>query len=472
MFLLFNGEYQEMDIQLDYNNQQILDACEKRQCFVGQQIGDFEIVSVEYDWGLRKQINIGKCVHCGKEKEIPDLRAFERGKGVGMRCPCQNKKKKKTPKVPLNETYRGHVGQTVGIFKLVDYQEKRGFRAECVVCGKQKWVSGKRALTGVEPCDHKVVRDYSDPRYMGMRVGNLTVVDRVGKLFRFRCDCGEEVVQRPTDIFRVDNVKTCGRAECRYHQAVRKAGAIKRQAGIAFEKECAEIMESQGFPIEMLPESGDYGVDFFATVDGERVAFQCKRLKASSFVRAVQEVYAGGRYYDCCKFVVVSPSGFSSSAEMMASKLGVQLEKDLQCFHLNGLEENLIKTQRMQTSSGRAIVWEIDGVSKRAQQWCDEYEVSRSCVTRRLQQGMDLKTALTAPKKQGNSTVTIEIDGVCKTKQEWCDDYGISPQLYDYRVKYSNLSPVEALSKEKEIRRRKVVQYSFSQLLLFEDHLA
>ena len=183
-------------------------------------------------------------------------------------------------------------------------------------------------------------------------------------------------------------------------------------------------------------------------------------------------MYAGGRYYDCRKFVVVSPSGFSSSAEMMASKLGVQLEKDLQCFHLNSLEENLIKTQRMQTTSGRAVVWEIDGVSKRAQQWCDEHEVSRSCVTKRLQQGMDLKTALTTPKKQGSSTVIIEINGVCKTKQEWCDDYGISPQLYDYRVKYSKLSPVEALSKEKEIRRRKVVQFSFSQMLLFEDHLA
>ena len=449
MFLLYNGEYKEIDLQLDYNAQQILDAYEKRKSFVGQHIGDFEIISVEYDWGLRRQVNIAKCVRCGEEKEIPDLRSFERGKGVGRTCPCRYKKK--SPKVPLSETYRGYIGQTVGIFKLVDYKETRGFRAECAVCGKQKWVSGKRILTGVETCDHKVVRNYSDPSYMGKRIGSLTVVERVGTLFRFRCDCGTEILQRPTDIFRMDSVKTCGRMECHYHQVTQKAGAIKRQAGIAFEKECAAMMENQGFPVEMLPESGDYGVDFFATVEGERVAFQCKKLKGASVVKAVQEVYAGGRYYDCCKFAVVSPSGFTHSAKKMASKLGVQLEKDLLCFRLkNDLEENLIETRKIQASSGRAIVWEIDGISKPAQQWCDEHGVSRSGVLHRLRRGMDLKAVLTVPKRPGSSKVIIEINGVCKTKQAWCDDYGISPQLYDYRVKYSKLSPLEALSKEKQ----------------------
>ena len=56
MFLLYNGHYQETDVPKDFNDQQILDALEKRKCFVGRQIGDFEIVSVEYDWGLRKQV--------------------------------------------------------------------------------------------------------------------------------------------------------------------------------------------------------------------------------------------------------------------------------------------------------------------------------------------------------------------------------------------------------------------------------
>ena len=83
---------------------------------------------------------------------------------------------------------------------------------------------------------------------------------------------------------------------------------------------------------------------------------------------------------------------------------------------------------------------------------------------------MDLKTALTAAKYRRSDSL-VEINGVRKTKQAWCDEYGISPQLYEYRVKYSKLSPLEALTKEKEVRKQKVVQYPFSQMLLFEDHL-
>ena len=455
MFLLYNGEYQEIDIPMDYNNQQILNGLEVRKSFLGRQIGDFEIVTVDYDWGQHKRVNIARCVCCGKEKEIPNLRDFDRGKGAGRTCACRYNHNKKTPSIPIGKRCREQIGQTIAGFKLIDYREGSGARVECVACGKQKWVPGKTVLAGNVICDHKVVRNYSDPEYIGKRVGNLTVVERVGKLFRIRCDCGTETVQRPTDIFRVDSVKSCGRPECPYHKASQKAGAIKRKMGVAFEKECATIIEMQGFPIEMTPETGDFGVDFFATVDGERVAFQCKKQKIASVVSAVQEVYAGGRFYDCCKFVVVSPSGFSYPAELMASKLGVQLETNLQNFKLKSLKENKIDTQRIQTHSSKGLLWEIDGVTKPAAQWCAEYGVSRNAVLYRVQKGKDLKSALTQSKYSPAIDQMIEIDGIYKSKKEWCDHYGISPQLYDYRIKYSNLSPIEALTKEKAPNGRK-----------------
>lgn len=295
-------------------------------------------------------------------------------------------------------------------------------------------------------------RNYDDPKYVGVRVGSLTALGRgEGKLFRFRCDCGTEIEQRPTDVFRVDVVKSCGRPDCKYHAYWLKHGNEKRLMGIAFEYECAAEMESLGYSTEITAETGDYGVDFFSEVDGERVAFQCKKLKQPSLVKAVQEVYAGGRYYDCTKFVVVSPSGFSHSAEIMASKLGVQLERNLQNFRLKSLAENILETQKITTFSGRNLVWEIDGVSKTADEWCREYGITRSAVVNRVKRrGMDLKTALTAPHyDRGNK---IEIDGVVKSKKDWCREYGISPQLYDYRVKYSGLTPVEALTKQKKVR--------------------
>ena len=292
-------------------------------------------------------------------------------------------------------------------------------------------------------------RNYDDPMYVGARVGSLTSLGRgKGKMFRFRCDCGTEIEQRPTDVFRFDTVKSCGRPDCKYHAYWLKHGNEKRLAGIAFEHECAAEMEQQGYSAELTQETGDYGVDFFAVVNGERVAFQCKRLKQPSMVKAVQQVYAGGRYYDCSKFVVVSPSGFSHSAEIMASKLGVQLELNLQNFRLKSLRENKIDTQKVTTFSGRSLVWEIDGVSKTAEEWCREHGITRTAVVTRIKRkGMDLKTALTTPTYGGRAMV--EIDGVVKSKKEWCEGYGISPQLYDYRTKYGGLSPIEALTKTK-----------------------
>lgn len=291
---------------------------------------------------------------------------------------------------------------------------------------------------------------YNDAEYIGKRVGSLTAISREGKMFRFRCDCGNEALYRPTDIFRVDCIKSCGHPDCKYHQYWLRHGNEKRLSGIAFEKECATLMDEQGYPTEVTSESGDYGVDFFAMVGGVRVAFQCKKLKNVAMVSAVQQVYSGGRYYDCSKFVVVSPSGFTHSAELMAAKLGVQLERDLHEFRLKSLEENKIETQKMTTFSGRKLVWEIDGISKTAQEWCDEYGISKPAVRDRVRRGMDLKTALTAPRYNHTAgMITVEINGVVKTKQEWCDEYGISPQLYDYRTKQSGLSPVEALTKPK-----------------------
>ena len=60
MFLLYNGEFQDIDLPKDYNAQQLLDALERRKSFIGQQVGDFEVISVDYDWGLRRQINVAR----------------------------------------------------------------------------------------------------------------------------------------------------------------------------------------------------------------------------------------------------------------------------------------------------------------------------------------------------------------------------------------------------------------------------
>ena len=450
MIVLYNGEYQEYDITQTMNYKQILDGIEYRKPYLGQKCGDFEIVLVDYDFATRHQVNIGRCINCGAEKEIPNIPAFKRGKGVGQLCKCRRKKKEKKNSIPKNEIYSSHVGETMNGFNLTDYVIGRGFRTECIECGKQKWVSGNRILDGIEKCNHKIKTDYSDPKWIGEKIGSLTAIGREGGKIRFRCDCGKEIIRHPGGVFSEKGIRSCGRTECAYHKATIYNGKDKRLRGLKFEAECAAEMERQGYAVEMTPGTGDYGVDFFAVIDGEKVAFQCKRLKVESMVGAVQEVYAGGRYYDVCKFVVVSPSGFTYPAELMAQKLGVQLEKNLENFELKSLNENKIDTQRITAYSGHKLMWEIDGVSKPVEEWCREYKISRTAVINRVKKkGMSLKEALMKPKYEGKNI--IEINGVTKSKQEWCDEYGISPQLYDYRVKYSKLSPLEALTREKVV---------------------
>jgi restriction system protein len=286
---------------------------------------------------------------------------------------------------------------------------------------------------------------------IGQKFGHLTAVSRVGKCFKFRCDCGFEKVLRPTDVCR-GHITTCGRSECEYHIAtgVNKERRKSVEEGFAFEERFANVFKSAGYEIIKTHNTGDYGVDVIVWINGEKWAFQCKKSKSPAGVRAVAEVYAGGRFYDCTRFCVASPSGFTYQAKQMAAKLGVQLETSV--FHFNvSLDQNaaeLLKTQLTRYEMTNKLMWEIDGVAKTADEWCSEYNISRTGVMARVKKGMTLKDALITPSyRVGN---TIEINGVFKTKKEWCDEYGISPQLYDYRVKYSGLSPLEALSKKKQ----------------------
>lgn len=435
------------ELPRNFNRDLILESVERNKALMGQQIGDFEIISADYDWVMGRQANLVRCVRCGVEKSVANLATFVRGKGEGQLCKCRYRKEEKPPKV----AYSDYVGQTVNGFRLLSYEIGKGFRTECVECGKQKWAGGKAVLDGKVECNHQITTVY-DESLIGKKYGHLTAVEKVGKVFRFRCDCGFEKLIRPTDVCR-SLITTCGRPECEYHQR-NGINPVKLKAckdGFVFEKQLATVFERAGYKVVRTPDTGDYGVDFIVEILGEKWAFQCKKMKSPAGVSAVTEVYGGGRYYDCTRFCVASPSGFTYQAKQIAAKLGVQLETDT--FHFGVTPEQnaaaLLETSLTKFERSNHVMWEIDGIVKPAEQWCEEYGLSRQCVVSRVKNGMDLKTALTTHKYSGRKGVTLTINGVTKTKQEWCDEYGISPQLYDYRIKYSGLSPIEALTKEK-----------------------
>ena len=92
-----------------------------------------------------------------------------------------------------------------------------------------------------------------------------------------------------------------------------------------------------------------------------------------------------------------------------------------------------------------------NGKTQSLTEWAIEMGIPVSTLYARINQyGWSVEKALNTPIKPKKNVVMLEIDGIVKARQAWCDEYGISPQLYEYRVKHSGLSPIEALTKEKQ----------------------
>ena len=96
--------------------------------------------------------------------------------------------------------------------------------------------------------------------------------------------------------------------------------------GYQFEKKCATLLRSKGYSrVKVTKSSGDQGVDIIAYKGMTKYAIQCKYYSFPVGNKAIQEVYAGAKYYDCSSCIVMTNSTFTKSAKDLAAKLNVQL---------------------------------------------------------------------------------------------------------------------------------------------------
>jgi hypothetical protein len=91
--------------------------------------------------------------------------------------------------------------------------------------------------------------------------------------------------------------------------------------GVPFEDFLADVFEELGYSVETTKTSGDQGVDLVVTGKGRRIAVQAKGYTGSVGNKAVQEVYAGMKFYRCDKCVVVTNSAFTSGAVSLAKSV-------------------------------------------------------------------------------------------------------------------------------------------------------
>ena len=99
-----------------------------------------------------------------------------------------------------------------------------------------------------------------------------------------------------------------------------------RMDGWEFEEYVAELLARNGFiHVEVTRGSGDQGVDILAQRDGVSYAVQCKHYTSKIPNKAVQEAYAGAKFYGCEVPVVLTNNYYFPSALELGDEIGVEL---------------------------------------------------------------------------------------------------------------------------------------------------
>ncbi len=102
--------------------------------------------------------------------------------------------------------------------------------------------------------------------------------------------------------------------------------SINQLTGIEFEELLIAKFRSMDFTVINTPKSGDFGADIILdTKDGTRFVIQCKRFKSKVNLKAVQEVVGALPHYSGDIGIVITNSGFLSSAIKLAQSNDIEL---------------------------------------------------------------------------------------------------------------------------------------------------
>ena len=480
MYCLFNGEYGEHDLSHVSGLSKkggILDSQkEQYQHYIGMVVGDFTCLEVEYDWGRRDQRWKIKCNLCGVERYQYHTADWKRGKGRTLLCECrkakrekeakmlraaqlyeQKQKKEESENAAIQMNREKYVGAVFNGWEIVDCFKNDKCSVKCSQCGRE--IARRRKICDVvngniKRC--KCPKDYSGDEWIGKRNEHLVVIGRSGSMFVCKCDCGNKRTVRPVELFTYKTAKSCNENNCPYTRNTQlKAREIKYN-GDTWEYNVYARLTMKGYNTELVAKTGDFGVDIIITEeDGSKIAIQCKNQSHPTGVRAIQEVYAGGRFYDCTKFAVISASPYSNNAIVFAKKLGVYLSDENFSYpkDIDKYCASLLPTHNYAVERSKKY-YEIDGEKHTVGEWCLKYKIKIGVVRRRLRNGIDLKTALTTPENADSVKNVYTVNGYTGTIPELSLKYNINPATVRYRMSQRNMTLEEALTAPKQVTGR------------------
>jgi restriction system protein len=104
-----------------------------------------------------------------------------------------------------------------------------------------------------------------------------------------------------------------------------------------YEQHCADLLEAEGWTVQLTPPTRDSGADIIATKGRWRVAVECKRYAKPVGNKAVQQVHAARSLYQANAACVVALGGFTPQAEREALGMFVLLLHDGELSRLEAL---------------------------------------------------------------------------------------------------------------------------------------
>jgi len=100
---------------------------------------------------------------------------------------------------------------------------------------------------------------------------------------------------------------------------------IEHLDGFEFENLIGNLFKKAGYKVQVTKKSGDQGADIIAEKDGISTAIQTKKYNGTVGNKAVQEIVAAMKFYDCDKSVVITTGTFTKAAIELAERNEVQL---------------------------------------------------------------------------------------------------------------------------------------------------
>lgn len=215
--------------------------------------------------------------------------------------------------------------------------------------------------------------------------------------------------------------------------------------GYEYEEKCAKLLEAKGFSnVQVTPGSGDQGIDILATKEKIKYGVQCKYYEGTVGNKAVQEAYAGAKFYDCDIALVITNSTLTRPAQELASKLGVEVWENINAVYLQQHDAKFLQKEQKRKIQVKAAAERM----QRAQQ------------QKKLQEFLEWKSAYVSAMNARSAQIKAWKQEIVQSYEQKVSSFSAR---YDSEQAELDLH-VKELEQERNMHSQKIAELSIFQL--------